>query len=187
MVIDLQDYHEKLMYMELSTIEKELNKIDEAELGSEERPARSCYDLKLEMPHAESGMYFIDPNLGSPLDSIKTYCSFATSLTYTCVQNDTTTSQLGYLNLLHKTASQKISLPCDADGPFSLQPYRGDAPVTIGGRKSGNVKLTTGPCHMISKMHTVEFTADSEHGQLPFTTPVRHNQQDFHFTDVCFY
>ena len=43
------------MYMELNTIEEQLSKIDEAELGSEERPARSCYDLKLEMPHAESG------------------------------------------------------------------------------------------------------------------------------------
>lgn len=91
------------MYMELNTIEEQLSKIDEAELGSEERPARSCYDLKLEMPHAESGnhpaitlanclfylptgMYFVDPNLGSPLDSVKTYCNFATSLTYTCVQ-----------------------------------------------------------------------------------------------------
>ena len=94
------------MFMELNTIEKQLDEIDEAELGSEDRPARSCYDLKLEMPSAESGectitihlertaslsliltgMYFIDPNLGSPLDSIKTYCNFATSLTYTCVQ-----------------------------------------------------------------------------------------------------
>ena len=43
------------MYMELNTIEKQLNEVDEAELGSEQRPARSCYDLKLEMPHAESG------------------------------------------------------------------------------------------------------------------------------------
>ena len=43
------------MYMELNTIEKQLNEVDEAELGSKERPARSCYDLKLEMPHAESG------------------------------------------------------------------------------------------------------------------------------------
>ena len=45
------------MYMELNTIEKQLNEINEAELGSEERPARSCYDLKLEMPHAESGKH----------------------------------------------------------------------------------------------------------------------------------
>lgn len=43
------------MYMELNTIEEQLSKINEAELGSEERPARSCYDLKLELPHAESG------------------------------------------------------------------------------------------------------------------------------------
>ena len=47
----------ELMYMELNTIEKQLNEIDEAELGSEQRPARSCYDLKLEMPHAESGKH----------------------------------------------------------------------------------------------------------------------------------
>lgn len=46
---------QKLMYMELNTIDKQLSKFSEAELGSQERPARSCYDLKLEMPHAESG------------------------------------------------------------------------------------------------------------------------------------
>lgn len=94
------------MYLELSTIEKQLSNVLEGELGSEERPARSCYDLKLEMPQAKSGtyvtntlelcyviystmyvgMYFIDPNLGSPEDGIKTYCNFDSSLTYTCVQ-----------------------------------------------------------------------------------------------------
>jgi len=44
------------MYLELTTIEKQLNKIIDGELGSEERPARSCYDLKLEMPQAKSGV-----------------------------------------------------------------------------------------------------------------------------------
>ena len=47
------------MYMELNTIEQQLDEMNEAELGSEERPARSCYDLKLEMPHAESGEHVI--------------------------------------------------------------------------------------------------------------------------------
>lgn len=65
------------------------------------------------------------------------------------IQNDTASSQLGYLNLLHKTTSQKITLPCDADGPFSLLPYRSDAPITIGGRQNSKVKITTGPCHMV--------------------------------------
>lgn len=32
------------------------------------------------------GMYFIDPNLGSSEDSLKTYCNFDSTLTYTCVQ-----------------------------------------------------------------------------------------------------
>lgn len=53
------------MYMELNTIEEQLSKIDEAELGSDERPARSCYDLKLEMPHAESGEYPIPAYIGN--------------------------------------------------------------------------------------------------------------------------
>ena len=47
------------MYMELNAIEQQLDKITEGELGSEKRPARSCYDLKLEMPHAESGGHVI--------------------------------------------------------------------------------------------------------------------------------
>jgi len=45
--------------MELNVIEKQLNKIVDGELGSEERPARSCNDLKLEIPHAESGKHVI--------------------------------------------------------------------------------------------------------------------------------
>ena len=50
---------QKLMYMELNAIEEQLDTITEGELGSEERPARSCYDLKLEMPHTESGEHVI--------------------------------------------------------------------------------------------------------------------------------
>lgn len=34
------------------------------------------------------------------------------------LQNETATSQLGYLHLLHTRISQTIHLPCGAKGPF---------------------------------------------------------------------
>ena len=63
-------FSQQFLYVELTAMESELKKI-----GSE-HPARSCKDIKLEQPKASSGTFTIDPNLGSSLDSVKTYCDF---------------------------------------------------------------------------------------------------------------
>ena len=90
--------------MELNTIEKQLSKIDEAELGSDVRPARSCYDLKLEMPHAESGEHPIPIYIGKLVAHLPNYPQVCISLIQTLA--------------LHLTASRHtVTLP-----PASLIP-----------------------------------------------------------------
>ena len=63
-------YLQQFLYVELTALESELKKI-----GSE-RPSRSCQDVKLDQPRASSGTFTMDPNLGSSLDALKTYCDF---------------------------------------------------------------------------------------------------------------
>ena len=93
-------------------MEKELHEI------ASNKPARSCQDVRLEHPDATSGMYTIDPNLGSSLDSVKSYCDFERAPAKTCVHNETSFSQINYLHLLHMRVSQTIQLPCSANGPL---------------------------------------------------------------------
>jgi len=45
--------------------------------GTLEAPARTCKDLALAHPELEDGMYFIDPNNGSPKDSVQVFCNMA--------------------------------------------------------------------------------------------------------------
>jgi hypothetical protein len=103
----------QFMYVELKSIEDEMNKMD-----LNERLPRTCQDLQLQHPDYKSGQYTIDPNMGSQKDSVKSYCDFTPSKVKTCVQNDTSTSQLGNLHLLHTHVSQTIKLPCGVKGPF---------------------------------------------------------------------
>lgn len=42
--------------------------------GSQQAPARSCYDLFLCNPSFEAGYYWIDPNVGNPSDAVQVYC-----------------------------------------------------------------------------------------------------------------
>lgn len=109
---DFNKIQKQFLYVELTAIQEELKKL------SSERPARSCIDVMLENPHASSGMYDVDPNLGSSLDAIKSYCDFDADEPMTCVENSTQTTQLTYLHLLHTHIKQTIQLPCTAEGPF---------------------------------------------------------------------
>ncbi len=108
----LSSYQQQFMFVELTTMENELKKVHS------DRPARSCVDIKLEEPYANSGTYTIDPNLGPSVDAIKTYCDFSLASSKTCVDNSTTDGQLNYLHLLHTHVAQTIQLPCTVDGPF---------------------------------------------------------------------
>ena len=120
------------MYVELSSIQEELKKMD-----YKEKLPRSCQDLRTQSPRSQSGHYTIDPNVGSNKDSIKCFCEFSSSVAKTCVkviggianslkfhlfhfflQNSTSTSQIGYLHMLHTRVSQSIDLPCGTKGPL---------------------------------------------------------------------
>ena len=65
--------------MELTALEEEISRL------RSEPPSRTCQDILLEHPVATSGNYNIDPNLGSSLDSIKSYCDFDGPAPKTCV------------------------------------------------------------------------------------------------------
>ncbi|XP_076127454.1 collagen alpha-2(I) chain-like [Alosa pseudoharengus] len=52
--------------------------------GTKEHPATSCLELWLSQPNFTSGMYYIDPNQGSPADAFLVYCDL-TSGGKTCL------------------------------------------------------------------------------------------------------
>ena len=103
---------QQFLYAELTAMEKDLKEV----LSS--KPLRSCLDVHLENPSSTSGTYTIDPNLGLPLDAVKSYCDFSGAAPVTCVQNSTSFSQINYLHMLHTSVRQSIQLPCSSEGPF---------------------------------------------------------------------
>jgi len=42
--------------------------------GTKDAPARTCKDLAMAHPELEDGLYYIDPNQGSPKDAVQVYC-----------------------------------------------------------------------------------------------------------------
>lgn len=62
------------IFNELDSIRNELKAMLKPN-GSQQAPARSCYDLFLCNPSFEEGYYWIDPNVGNPRDAIQVYCS----------------------------------------------------------------------------------------------------------------
>ncbi|KAM7416837.1 hypothetical protein PAMA_018757 [Pampus argenteus] len=44
--------------------------------GSKQHPATTCLELWLAHPNSPNGMYYIDPNHGSPADAFQVYCDF---------------------------------------------------------------------------------------------------------------
>jgi len=44
--------------------------------GTQEFPARTCFDLKAYHPELKSGFYWIDPNRGCKEDAIRVHCNF---------------------------------------------------------------------------------------------------------------
>lgn len=51
--------------------------------GTQQNPVRMCHDLKMCHPDWKSGVYWIDPNQGTPDDAIKVFCNMETG--ETCV------------------------------------------------------------------------------------------------------
>ena len=103
---------QQFLYVELTALQEELDKL------RTHRSSRTCRDVLMEQPTAASGNFNIDPNLGSPVDAVKTFCVFDGPLLKTCVDNSTSDSQLKHLHLLHTQVAQSIHLPCAMQGPF---------------------------------------------------------------------
>lgn len=54
-------------------MERLVNSVKDVQ-GSKVAPARTCRDLAVAHPEFEDGVYWIDPNQGSPSDAIEAYC-----------------------------------------------------------------------------------------------------------------
>ncbi|XP_072020241.1 collagen alpha-1(II) chain-like [Amphiura filiformis] len=61
--------------------------------GTEDNPARTCRDIFRCHPQKESGMYWIDPNEGSPDDKFQVYCNKKTL--ESCIEASPDTAQNG--------------------------------------------------------------------------------------------
>ncbi|XP_019209972.1 collagen alpha-1(I) chain isoform X2 [Oreochromis niloticus] len=69
----------------LDTLQEELRLLLDPPDGSKEHPATTCLELWLCHPEYSSGMYYIDPNQGSPGDALLAYCSFSSTSKQTCL------------------------------------------------------------------------------------------------------
>lgn len=57
--------------------------------GTSDAPARTCKDLALAHPELQDGLYFIDPNQGSPKDAVQVFCHIAKRETCVIPKPDT--------------------------------------------------------------------------------------------------
>lgn len=69
----------------LDSLQLELRLLLDPPDGSKEHPASTCLELWLCHPDYSSGMYYIDPNQGSPADALLAYCSFSSTSKQTCL------------------------------------------------------------------------------------------------------
>ncbi|KAM7018581.1 collagen alpha-1(I) chain-like [Tautogolabrus adspersus] len=60
----------------LDSLQRDLRWFIDPPDGSKEHPAATCLELWLAHPNSTNGMYFIDPNLGSPADAFQVFCDF---------------------------------------------------------------------------------------------------------------
>ncbi|XP_041855508.1 collagen alpha-1(II) chain-like [Melanotaenia boesemani] len=68
----------------LDSLQKDLHWFMKPPDGSREHPVTTCLELWLAHPSSPNGLYYIDPNQGSPEDAFQVYCDF-TSEPKTCL------------------------------------------------------------------------------------------------------
>lgn len=69
----------------LDSLHQDLRLLMDPPDGSKEHPATTCLELWLCHPDYTSGMYYIDPNQGSPADALLAYCKFSGTAAHTCL------------------------------------------------------------------------------------------------------
>jgi hypothetical protein len=102
--------------------------MDQLDSGSKKSTPRTCSDIYVKNSAAVSDQYFVDPNGGSESDAIEVYCNFDSEEVQTCVQpynasqspleyvqNAVDSSQMGYLQVNYRYATQVVNFDC-ADG-----------------------------------------------------------------------
>ncbi|KAG9354484.1 hypothetical protein JZ751_001194 [Albula glossodonta] len=60
----------------LDSLQQDLRLFLDPPDGTKEHPATTCLELWLCRPNFTNGLYYIDPNQGSPADSLLAYCDF---------------------------------------------------------------------------------------------------------------
>nr|XP_046201345.1 collagen alpha-1(II) chain-like isoform X2 [Oncorhynchus gorbuscha] len=68
----------------LDLLHQELHLLIDPPDGTKEHPATTCLELWISQPNFTNGMYYIDPNQGSPADALLVYCDF-TAAPKTCL------------------------------------------------------------------------------------------------------
>ncbi|XP_071011182.1 collagen alpha-2(V) chain-like [Oncorhynchus clarkii lewisi] len=69
----------------LDSLHQDLRLLVDPPDGSKEHPSTTCMELWLCHPDYASGMYYIDPNQGSPNDALLVYCNFSGTPAQTCL------------------------------------------------------------------------------------------------------
>ncbi|XP_032994102.1 collagen alpha-1(V) chain-like [Lacerta agilis] len=60
----------------MDSLGRELKILVDPPNGTRDHPAATCKELLLAQPHLPDGYYYIDPNQGSPQDSLVAFCNF---------------------------------------------------------------------------------------------------------------
>ncbi|XP_063172386.1 collagen alpha-3(V) chain-like [Candoia aspera] len=60
----------------MDNLGQELKRLIEPPDGTKDRPATTCKELSVVRSHLSDGWYYVDPNQGSPQDSLMAFCNF---------------------------------------------------------------------------------------------------------------
>ncbi|KAK5870531.1 hypothetical protein PBY51_003472 [Eleginops maclovinus] len=66
-----------LVHTLLDSLQRDLHWFISPPDGSKQQPASTCLELWLAHPNSTNGMYYIDPNQGSPADALQVFCDFS--------------------------------------------------------------------------------------------------------------
>jgi len=87
----------------IGALGKQIDLIKAPQGKLQNNPARSCKDIFLNNADAESGYYWVDPNLGCIEDAVQVYCEAETQATCVPAQNSVVTNGTWYVGKTKRT------------------------------------------------------------------------------------
>jgi hypothetical protein len=117
----------------LKLLKKKIDELDGGKSGKKQ--PSTCSEIyvnaRSQGEALESGNFFVDPNSGSESDAIEVYCNFDSEEIQTCVYPETSSvsplnyksseavdsSQIGFLQVNYKYATQKVTFDCSQGRP----------------------------------------------------------------------